>query len=661
MGEDGVKQGSRHTLPAASGGEGGGGPHAETHGDGGSDEITIAQSQVTGLADDLAAKLPLAGGTLTGPLTVNANDGEVPPPYGPTSALNTGINIVSSYQGGDDDGTGTDSTGRLNLYSFQRGNSKSLGETIRHFLMRKDAKAMEAWYFPDEGYNENREPVGDWKPVVWAGAHWEANNHASNHKHWSVETPDPTGAIQTRFEVRWGDPTVDDAIAGLDKTIVATNLADLVVRCSNGQELRLSAPAGTQKSLMFSNDSEGGSSHRRWLLRATSTAESGANAGSDLQIVRYADDGTLIDQPIIITRSSGLVTIGGTSGTAGGVAVNRASGTAVLVTHTGSSGILLSLVTADTASRLLEAGVSGDTNKRFVIFGDGQVEWGPGGSSGRDTNLYRNAADQLKTDDSLIVATRLTAGQGTAGTDIITGHSAAGTNSAGFFRAAADGTASLGVVRVETPTTGKRALDIRVTNDTVSRIRIDTSAGSGAGTIVFGNGTTADTNLYRSAADTLKTDDALVVTGTLTAGAISSTDAATTRTNLGVAAASHTHTVRQTIDFGDDRPVLTTGTGTARWYNRTGVTLTIARVWVAAGVAPTGADLVVDVHKNGTTIYSTQANRPTVAAGGNGGTATVPDVTSLADGDYLTFDIDQIGSTIAGGELTGGVVVTYAG
>ena len=42
--------------------------HASTHEDGGTDEVTLAQSQVTGLTSALAAKLPLAGGTMTGQL-----------------------------------------------------------------------------------------------------------------------------------------------------------------------------------------------------------------------------------------------------------------------------------------------------------------------------------------------------------------------------------------------------------------------------------------------------------------------------------------------------------------------------------------------------------------------------------------------------------------
>jgi len=67
--------------------------------------------------------------------------------------------------------------------------------------------------------------------------------------------------------------------------------------------------------------------------------------------------------------------------------------------------------------------------------------------------------------------------------------------------------------------------------------------------------------------------------------------------------------------------------------------------------APTGASLILDVNINGTSAYTTQGNRPTILATeyDSGETAT-PDVVSLSDGDRLTVDIDQVGSTISGGD-----------
>lgn len=67
--------------------------------------------------------------------------------------------------------------------------------------------------------------------------------------------------------------------------------------------------------------------------------------------------------------------------------------------------------------------------------------------------------------------------------------------------------------------------------------------------------------------------------------------------------------------------------------------------------APTGATLIVDVNKNGTTMFTTQGARPTVAISGNDGTTTLPDVVAVAAGDRITFDIDQIGSGTAGADL----------
>ncbi len=97
--------------------------------------------------------------------------------------------------------------------------------------------------------------------------------------------------------------------------------------------------------------------------------------------------------------------------------------------------------------------------------------------------------------------------------------------------------------------------------------------------------------------------------------------------------------------------VLAVRTGTVRMYNDSGRTLTIASVRTTCGVAPTGATILVDVNKNGTTIFTTQGNRPSIAISGVASSKATPDVTSLADGDYLTVDIDQVGSTLPGTDL----------
>lgn len=71
---------------------------------------------------------------------------------------------------------------------------------------------------------------------------------------------------------------------------------------------------------------------------------------------------------------------------------------------------------------------------------------------------------------------------------------------------------------------------------------------------------------------------------------------------------------------------------------------TIDGVFVSRAGAGASSDTIIDLNKNGTTLYTTSGNRPTIAF--NDGdkviSATLPDITSVALGDRITMDIDQI-------------------
>lgn len=92
-----------------------------------------------------------------------------------------------------------------------------------------------------------------------------------------------------------------------------------------------------------------------------------------------------------------------------------------------------------------------------------------------------------------------------------------------------------------------------------------------------------------------------------------------------------------------------TGTEQALTYHLDGA-YTAVVVWLHVKTAPTGADLIVDINEAGTTLFST---KPRIAAGATtgGGSAVFSD-TALADNAEITMDIDQIGSTVAGADLT---------
>lgn len=54
-----------------------------------------------------------------------------------------------------------------------------------------------------------------------------------------------------------------------------------------------------------------GTSNRWAVILGSSASESGSNAGSDFVVSRYADNGTIIDNPLVINRVSGTVTHSG--------------------------------------------------------------------------------------------------------------------------------------------------------------------------------------------------------------------------------------------------------------------------------------------------------------------------------------------------------------
>lgn len=86
---------------------------------------------------------------------------------------------------------------------------------------------------------------------------------------------------------------------------------------------------------------------------------------------------------------------------------------------------------------------------------------------------------------------------------------------------------------------------------------------------------------------------------------------------------------------------LAVGTGATRLYNDTTAAWTITSVRATVETAPSGGTVVVDVNVSGTTIFTTQANRPTIAAAGTtSGKVTNMNVTSVPAGGYLTVDVD---------------------
>lgn len=86
---------------------------------------------------------------------------------------------------------------------------------------------------------------------------------------------------------------------------------------------------------------------------------------------------------------------------------------------------------------------------------------------------------------------------------------------------------------------------------------------------------------------------------------------------------------------------------------------TLSRVDLVVDTAPTGSTIIVDIEKSTdsggswTTIFTGGTNRPTIAIGAKTGNTTTIDVPAVtANTSLFRAKIAQIGSTIAGAELS---------
>ena len=103
--------------------------------------------------------------------------------------------------------------------------------------------------------------------------------------------------------------------------------------------------------------------------------------------------------------------------------------------------------------------------------------------------------------------------------------------------------------------------------------------------------------------------------------------------------------------------VLAAGGGGALGY-AVPFTCTITNVRAMVGTAPTGAAIRVDIHKDGTTIFTDQAERPNIADGATVDLTNTPAVTAVTKDAVLRLYADSVGSTTPGADLHVDIEVT---
>lgn len=105
--------------------------------------------------------------------------------------------------------------------------------------------------------------------------------------------------------------------------------------------------------------------------------------------------------------------------------------------------------------------------------------------------------------------------------------------------------------------------------------------------------------------------------------------------------------LEEIVSYEEANP-LATFVGHMRYRLNVNGTFVEYRITTKDDSPPAGQAIIADLNLNGTTVFTTQANRPQIATGQITGSTTTFDVADFSAGDYVTFDCDQVGS--GGGE-----------
>lgn len=136
-------------------------------------------------------------------------------------------------------------------------------------------------------------------------SHSKANNpEQHDHNHMSFETTmSPDGEYPNQLFTRLEIP-FDQDVAEIRTHSSNFNVTDGI--------LRISGTEGVKRDLAWAKSDDGNMTTPRWVMRADASEESGDNAGSNLQMIRYSDDGEALDSVMSFNRGSGNIGIGNT-------------------------------------------------------------------------------------------------------------------------------------------------------------------------------------------------------------------------------------------------------------------------------------------------------------------------------------------------------------
>jgi hypothetical protein len=246
------------------------------------------------------------------------------------------------------------------------------------------------WYHdgqPFEQWDGSMHPgsTPGFKRIAWAVAHYDSPNPVDGiHQHWEIETPmADLSTLIGRFTITWGE---DVATVGFpnSETVVYDD-----------------------KYAYYGSDKDAGIVYDSANTQLEISGEKGASGKLYLTSTRHATKGKIFLGDVTVYEEN-TVRLGiGTSAPGSKLDVLTANDEIALRlrnTHTNTSNSAAILVENDiSGDRAFQTGTASDTIKRFSLTSAGLMEWGAGGGSTRDTNLFRNGANELRTNDSFVV------------------------------------------------------------------------------------------------------------------------------------------------------------------------------------------------------------------------------------------------------------------
>lgn len=205
----------------------------------------------------------------------------------------------------------------------------------------------------------------------------------------------------------------DFVFTGGNVGIGTTSPVDKLHILGNNENISIqhTSSAGTESGFLFLRQADGGNQilgGMRYNYDDNALVFSTTTPAFDIEQMRIDSSGNVgigiinpsaklqLDSDVNFAH---LLTVGTNTLTEGGIVFNTG-----FSRGSADTSVTLTIVRDFTADVLMGAGVVGDDFRRFAFSADGKMQWGDGANA-RDTNLYRDSANILKTDDEFRATT----------------------------------------------------------------------------------------------------------------------------------------------------------------------------------------------------------------------------------------------------------------